>query len=173
MKNYTDFHCENHSDPVFYLPMKSLLVILLTGFSCFTVLSQEPSDESAIHTIIQQLFKGMYQGDSLMLQEVFHPDAQMASTGYTEMQTPEVRWGNVQQFIRRAGQPHEAVWDERIANLQVKVDDNLAQAWMDYSFYRGDTFSHCGVNTMTLVRTPQGWKILYLADSRRKEPCNP
>jgi hypothetical protein len=42
-----------------------------------------------------------------------------------------------------------------------------------YVFYVGDRFSHCGVDSFQLVRISAGWRIIQIADTRRKEGCTP
>ena len=32
-------------------------------------------------------------------------------------------------------------------------------------------FSHCGANSFQLMKGADGWKIVYLVDSRRTEGC--
>ena len=78
---------------------------------------------------------------------------------------------DIAQFVQAVGMPRAEVWDERIANLVIQVDDNLATAWMDYSFYLGPSFSHCGVNAFQLFRAPEGWRIIQITDTRRMEGC--
>jgi type II secretory pathway component PulL len=69
------------------------------------------------------------------------------------------------------GTPHDQVWDERTRNEVVHQDGTLASVWMDYSFYAGDRFSHCGVDAFLLAREGDDWKIVSLADTRRREGC--
>src|SRR5690606_39112648 len=70
-----------------------------------------------------------------------------------------------------AGAPAGLVLDERLYNPQVRVSDGLASVWVEYDFYAGERFSHCGVDTFTLVRLADGWKVASLADTRRREGC--
>jgi hypothetical protein len=42
---------------------------------------------------------------------------------------------------------------------------------MNYAFFAGDTFSHCGVNAFQLFKGADGWKIFHIADTRRREGC--
>ena len=65
----------------------------------------------------------------------------------------------------------EEVWDERIWDAEVRVDGNLATAWMKYAFYAGDEFSHCGVDAFQLFKGVDGWKVFHVADTRRREGC--
>jgi hypothetical protein len=78
---------------------------------------------------------------------------------------------DIEGFLNAVGQPKDEVWDEQISGLVIQIDGNLATAWMNYSFYRGETFSHCGVNTMNLIQTADGWKIFSVTDTRRMEGC--
>jgi hypothetical protein len=43
--------------------------------------------------------------------------------------------------------------------------------WADYKFFRGATLSHCGVDHFLLVKEGGSWKIIELADTRRREGC--
>ena len=47
----------------------------------------------------------------------------------------------------------------------------LASVWVPYEFYLGDKFSHCGVDAFHLARFEDGWKIIGLADTQRREGC--
>ena len=99
-----------------------------------------------------------------------HQNAQLTSVGEKDGQaaTRTLPW---QDFASAIGRPHDQVWDERIANLDIKIDGRLAVAWMDFSFYLGDQLLHCGVNVFDLIRTEEGWKILQITDTRRTEDC--
>ena len=74
-------------------------------------------------------------------------------------------------FVTAVGTPRAEVWDERIWDTEVRVDGGLASVWTKYAFYRGEQFSHCGVDVFELVRRPDGWKIVHLADTRRTTNC--
>lgn len=121
---------------------------------------------------IASLFKAMYDGDSTLAKQVFAENASLNSVYSNKEGKTVVKSGKIEDFINAIGSPHDEIWDERISNLVVKEDGDLAQAWMDYSFYIGDQFSHCGVNSMHLVRRKGAWKILQIVDTRRKTDCN-
>ena len=80
--------------------------------------------------------------------------------------------GSLADFLKAIGTPHPEVWNEKIWNTEIRIDDNLAQIWTDYAFYVDDRFSHCGVDAFQLVKETDGkWRIVHLIDTRRKEPC--
>jgi hypothetical protein len=70
-----------------------------------------------------------------------------------------------------AGAPDTLVLDERLGMPSVQVDGNLASVWVYYEFWFGDRFSHCGADLFTLGRTAIGWKVIFVADSRRRTDC--
>jgi len=150
---------------IFYT-ISIILLLLVKGYA------QTTSEQEAVRSTIDRLFEGMRGGDSSRLQTVFHLDAHMATTYYGDSGEPQTRIGSVKQFIQRAGVPHDPIWDEKISEVEIKVEDNLATAWMKYTFYLGDQRSHCGVNAMNLVKTMDGWQILYLVDTRKMDDCD-
>ena len=126
--------------------------------------------EAAVMRTVRRLFDGMRAGDSAMIRSAFHPKALLLSTVARDG-TPAFAVDSIDGFVRAAGRPHPAVWDERIANEKVHVDGNLAFVWTDYTFYAGDKLSHCGIDSFQLMKAADGWKIITLADTRRQANC--
>jgi len=62
-------------------------------------------------------------------------------------------------------------WDERITSMSMQFDASLAAVWAPYEFWLGDKFSHCGVDAFHLAKLPEGWKIIALSDTQRREGC--
>ncbi len=122
------------------------------------------SREDSVRATIRALFDGMRAGDSAAVCRVFHSDARLMTA------TAEgVRVTEIGRFAEVVGSPRDDVWDERTYDVQVQVDGPMASAWVPYAFYRGDTFSHCGVNAVQFVRSDGQWRILHLVDTRRSE----
>jgi hypothetical protein len=72
-----------------------------------------------------------------------------------------------------AGLTTQGKLDERMYKPEVRINDNLAQVWTYYDFHLGEQFSHCGIDTAQLVRTPDGWKIAMIAYTTRRTGCEP
>jgi hypothetical protein len=62
---------------------------------------------------------------------------------------------------------------ERLLDYRIQTDGDMAHAWTPYEFYLNGNFHHCGVNSFQLFRDSEGWKIIYIIDTRRVEDCNP
>ena len=128
------------------------------------------ADRAAVLAVVRRLFDGMRAGDSAVVRAQFHPGAILWSA-VVRNGVSEARFDSVSQFARAVGTPHQEVWDERISNEVVQLDGPLATVWVDYSFYAGSRLSHCGVDAFQLARLEGGWKIVSLADTRRREDC--
>ena len=161
------------STPMIPSPMRPivLLTLVLAPLLCHPTSAQaQVSAEQEVRAAIDRLFTGMRQGDSTVVRSVFHPEARLMSASIRQGE-PVLRVDSPDNFVRAVGTPHDQVWDERISNVQIKGDGPLASAWMDYAFYTGERFSHCGVNAFQFFRTPEGWKVIQITDTRRREGC--
>ncbi|MEX1055128.1 MAG: nuclear transport factor 2 family protein [Rhodothermales bacterium] len=148
--------------------MHRLLLLALTLVLAAPAAAQSPEDDA--RAVIDRMFDGMRSGDSTMVRSVFHSDARLMTT-FTREGKPMLQTGSIDGFVKAVGTPHDEVWDERIWDVEINVDDNLASAWMKYAFYLGNTFSHCGVNAFQLAKTESGWKVIQVADTRRAVAC--
>ena len=74
-------------------------------------------------------------------------------------------------FIESLAQRPESVLRERMWNHQVLVDGPMAQVWGPYDFHIDGTFSHCGVNSIGLVRGADGWRVAAVSYTMRKDDC--
>lgn len=152
-------------------------VILFLSVSCLllhsTHLFSQTEDETAVIKVIEDLFEGMRRGDSAMVASLFHADVRMLTSFRDSSGEPIVKEGSLKTFLKAIGTPHPEVWNEKIWNTEVRIDDDLAQVWTDYAFFIGEKFSHCGVDGFQLVKQTDGaWRIIHLMDTRRKEPCD-
>lgn len=147
--------------------MKSIFLLTILAITSSSWAQTDSTRQAEVRTIIHQLFKGMSSGDSSLVRGVFHSDAR-AYTSYAKDGAYQLHASSIDEFAEAVGTPHDKVWDERISNLVIQIDDGLAQVWMDYSFYLGGEFSHKGVNAMQLVHVNGRWQIIHLVDTRRK-----
>lgn len=154
--------------------MKRILTFTIVLFS-FTQVWAQTANENEITQVrktIDDLFESMRSVDSTKARGLFHPNARLMSTFEGAHHEYELRTGSLDIFIKAVGTPRKDLWDERISNVKISVDKTLAQAWMNYSFYINDEFSHCGVNAFQLYKDGDDWKIIQITDTRRGKDCN-
>ncbi|MBE1301407.1 MAG: hypothetical protein GJ680_16085 [Alteromonadaceae bacterium] len=147
--------------------MKSLLTILC----CFLLLPSSVTRASTAHEDIMfpiyQLFDGMRESDGDKVRNAFFPEA-VFHRAHAKFKTG----GSPEQFAQAVAKATDQIWDEKIWDVEIQVNDKLASVWTQFAFYLDDKLSHCGVNSFQLYQFEDGWKIIYLVDTFQKAPCN-
>ncbi len=132
-----------------------------------TMGTSSPADRDAAYAVVTRLFDAMRTRDTVAMRAAFVPNASMQSL------TPRgVTFDSIGGWIASVGRaPAGLLLDERLANEVVQVSDNLATVWVEYWFFAGERFSHCGVDAISLVREGDQWRIFSIVDTRRREGC--
>jgi hypothetical protein len=154
----------------FYIyTMRKILIILIFTIANITAYCQQ-TETDAVKKTVNTMFDAMRKGDSTLLKSVFSKDMILQSVSNKEGKAI-LSTEKADGFVKAIGSPHTAVYDERITFGDIKIDGDLASVWAPYKFYLGDKFSHCGVDVFQLMKTAEGWKIIYIVDTRRKDNC--
>jgi hypothetical protein len=121
--------------------------------------------------VVTDLFKGMRTRDTALMHAQFHPSAAMRSAARSRSGMV-ITADAIGDWLRGvAGAPDTLLLDERIFAPVVRVDGNFATVWAQYEFWPGNAFSHCGADLFSFARLPEGWKVVFVADSRRRAGC--
>jgi hypothetical protein len=155
-----------------FFDMKKIILIFSIILGITASLSAQSADETAVKAVIDQLFTGMQKHDTTMIKAVFHPSIRMQSIGMSrKTQQMELTTENgIADFVKQIGSlPASLAIEERLLSYEIRIDGQMATAWTPYEFYANGKFSHCGVDAFQLFKTPEGWKIIALADTRRKD----
>ena len=127
--------------------------------------------DSEVRKVITDLFTSMYNADASGLKKVFHDSARLGSISTDGTGNTMVKYADISGFVNYVGKLEKGVADERFTITDIRIDGKMASAWVPYQFYRAGTFSHCGVNHLLLTLGNDGWKILTITDTRRKDGC--
>lgn len=147
--------------------MRTLLALLLL----LPAPAHAQSPEAEVRAVIDRMFEALRQQDTATMRATFHDDFRLAVTSFQDGQ-PVIRQIDGNAFLAALASSTERL-DEQIADVEIRVHDNLAAVWNRYNFLVGDRIDHCGVDSFMLVRTAAGWKILQVADTQRREGCAP
>ena len=150
--------------------MKKVLAISLLLITSSRLFAQQTATDSVKQTI-NALFDAMRKGDSTLLKSTLTKDMILQSVSNGKNGEAILTNESGANFAKAIGTPHSQVYDERIVFDVVKVDGSLASVWAPYKFYLGDKFSHCGVDVFELMKTADGWKVIYAVDTRRTGNC--
>ena len=148
--------------------MKKLLLIImilpLLGFG-------QNLEKEKLQSVVKTFFEGFHNKDSLVIASVIDSKFDLNSTSFKgdDGVLRNINGDNFGSTI--VSRPDSPVWKEKLLSFNIKIDGPLANVWVDYEFWMDDKLSHCGVNSIHLLKKKSGWKIFNITDSRRIN-CN-
>ena len=175
MKNHFSILMPN-SGPYIQTTMRKFVLFTFIVFGGLAQASAQDGskevldDAEAVKQVVVDLFDAMRAGDGEAVAALFTEGAILESMGESE-DGPVKRVTPIDNFAQAITGPHERMLDERIWDITVHVNQRLATVWTKYAFYLGEEFSHCGVDSIVLFKSAEGWKMTYLADTREREGC--
>ncbi|MCW3461823.1 nuclear transport factor 2 family protein [Chitinophaga nivalis] len=149
--------------------MRSLFCSLVLLLSCAAASAQKTED--AVKAAVTRLFTAMRNSDSAAIQACFTPEAVIQSISTDKDGQTAVKTTQVIAFASNVSHLEKNAADEQVIFSLIKVDEPLATVWTPFRFLLRQKFSHCGVNSIQLVKGSDGWKIQYLIYTKRKEGC--
>ena len=148
--------------------MRSLLFVLFISLS-FYPLTQEHISRGTPKECIESFFKSFHEQDTSELKSVIHEEIVVGTIIHDQKDTT-LKVDNAHAlYASLASIPDTLNFEESLLSIEVKEDGVLAHVWTPYEFYVNGEKSHQGVNAFTLLNTGEGWKIIYLVDTRRRE----
>lgn len=148
----------------------SILCLFIAGMASSQ--SSESADQDQIKGIVDDFFLALNNKDTSAFRQLCHPEILLSRAANNQDGTPEYHTEDVETFLEAMGSAGDNQWKEEISDLQISNDGNLANAWMNYQFYFNGSAGHCGVNSFTLAKTSEGWKIVSITDSMRRDCTN-
>lgn len=126
------------------------------------------AQESEVKATIMTFFDGFHTKDTMKINSVvaremvLHSVTEVADGSRFSAEDAQKLLQSIQAL------PDEIQIEERILSYDIKIDGAMAHAWTPYEFYVNGKLSHKGVNSFQLYKSPDGWKITYIIDTRRK-----
>jgi hypothetical protein len=124
-------------------------------------------DDSPVN-LAQKLFQAMKAHDGAAASSLFLPGLTLSSVDANG----KVTVTSGEQFAKNLGNS-KAVWLERIWNPKVLDQGSIAVVWAEYDFHLNGKFSHCGIDSFTMLKTGPGWKIASISYTRETAGCRP
>ena len=143
--------------------MKKVLLLILVLFFQFSF-----AQESEIQMTIGKFFNAFHQRDSIALKKVCSENLVLHSISESEKGS-KFSIQKASDFYKSiATIPLSMKFEEKILSFKVQIDGSMAHVWTPYEFYVNDKLSHSGVNSFQLYKENDGWKVVYIIDTRRK-----
>ena len=128
----------------------------------------ESTGEKDVVAAVQKLFDAMSAHDSDAARAVILPEGRLVSAnadGKVSSRTLEEFAGRLSAI---KGQMLERIW-----NPKIFIRGRIAHLWAEYDFHLNGKFHHCGVDSISLVKSADGWKITGIEDTNETTGCTP
>ena len=121
--------------------------------------AEEPaSDHDAVVATADAFFDALGSTDKTDLAEVMLPEGMIFVHNRMNPDNPRVDAVPVADHLARwAGTTDRFIEEMRYDT--VLVDGDMAQVWGPYVFLVNSAVAHCGINSLSFVRTDGGWKV--------------
>ena len=118
---------------------------------------------------IETFFEGFHQKDTCIIKSVCADKMILQSISENSVKGNKLSVETPNEFYKSiASIPSTMKFQEKVLSYNIQIDGSMAHVWAPYEFYLNDKLSHSGVNTFTLFKEKDKWKIIYLIDTRRK-----
>lgn len=142
--------------------------VFIVFVSLFLGLSAKAQQQD-VQKSIEIFFEGFHQRDTLKMKSVCADKLILQSISESAVKGNKLTEEKASAFYKSiATIPANIKFTEKILSYNIQIDGTMAHVWAPYQFYLNDKLSHSGVNTFTLFKEKDTWKIIYLIDTRRK-----
>lgn len=148
---------------------KSAFLLLITTFIAGSVSAQTAED--SIKAVINKMFLGMKDSDTVMVKSCFTESAVLQTFGKNKEGKTIITTETPGDFAKIIATIPKGAADEQIVFKDLKIDGPMAAVWTPFKLYFNGKFYSCGINSFQLVRLNNEWKIQYILDTRRKTNC--
>jgi hypothetical protein len=139
-----------------------ILIFLFIGVSSI-------AQKQDVQKVIEDFFVAFHQKDTIKLQSVCSDKIILQSISESVTKGNKLSTESSAEFYKSISSiPSSMKFNEKILSYTIQIDGTMAHVWAPYEFYLNDKLSHSGVNTFTLFKEKDNWKIIYLIDTRRK-----
>ncbi|HZU26925.1 MAG TPA: nuclear transport factor 2 family protein [Bryobacteraceae bacterium] len=144
---------------------------LVTSFLLLTLppLWAQATDEKDTVATVQKVFDGMAARDAEAIRATMLSDARL----YAVREDGTTVASSVDDFISRIGTIKGDLLERFTSKPTVSLRGRMAQVWGEYEFLHDGKFSHCGVDSVSLFRRTEGWKIAAVAYTTETTNCTP
>lgn len=147
---------------------KKLLFLFLLPLA----ITAQTHSEKDVRQAIDNFFTAFHQQDTIALKAMLADEVQLRSISRNREGKISMRAQPMDNFIQSiAAIPDTVSFQEKLLDYQITIDGDMATAWTPYEFYFAGNFSHCGVNAFQLFHDGDIWRIIALADTRRRAGC--
>ncbi|MPR35061.1 nuclear transport factor 2 family protein [Salmonirosea aquatica] len=144
------------------------IIPLAIGLGTLASPAHAQDSKNEVLQVAQDLLDAIGKGDTAAFRSLFLPHAMIYTVREKDGQTVTASRSPFAATFRPGTVVKEEMKDH---GVDVRVQGNMAQVWAPYNLWVNGTFSHCGVDVFTLLKTNEGWRIAALSYTIEKEGC--
>ena len=118
----------------------------------------QPTPEQEVAAAASDFFEALRSEDKTALARMMTDTGMIFVHDRTDPTNPRLVIVPITDHVAR-WEAGTASVDEHMFFTQVLVDGDMGHVWGPYSFWVEGEVSHCGINSMSMVRTQDGWKV--------------
>jgi hypothetical protein len=145
---------------------EAVATLVFAAILTFPLAAQSPDHEAA-RSLADSALAAISRGDFIGFTDMMIEEGIVVGTSERD--------GVMQSRARTRAQEREMVvqgrWTERGWNPVVRIAGGVATVWLPYDFYIDGAWSHCGVDTFTMVKSEDRWFIAALAYTVEQPPA--
>jgi hypothetical protein len=146
--------------------MRAVCLFLLAAAGSSLLAQAPPAADTGPQAVVQQLFEAIAAQKVDTVRSLFTRNAVLLSV--KDDGTPaSMRSEDFAALLATS----KNVWLERIWNPTVLVHGPIAVVWAQYDFHLNGALDHCGIDSVSLLKTSSGWKISSISDTRETSGC--
>ena len=143
---------------------------LVTALAALGALASAPAAAGAAHDpgpmrIVHALLDGWRTANFEQASKTFAPQFRLLTLRRSKS-GPEVQVDEREHLLGSMRTLTAGAWDVRLGTaIEHQDGSGMATVWAPYTFYLSGRKSHCGIETYTLYRLAEGWRIVTFADT--------
>ena len=144
--------------------VRSLFTFVLLTCAASRVLAADFEDASKV---TEALFAGMAAHDAQKIRSTLLPNAQFCVVRGDSPPTVSA----AEDFITHVAASKQSLIERYTKPAYAQVHGRMANVWGEYELLVDGKFAHCGVDSFTLFKTSEGWKIATIAYTAETAGC--
>ena len=147
-----------------------ILVIICTIFMFSMVIQGNTDiDKNNLLETVNKFFKVLETGDTELAREILMENGSNFSVR-EDGESYKIRFTDYKTLIESLPKT-KGKYKEVITDPEFFIHKNIAVVWAKYKFYIDGKYSHCGVDSFSLIRDKDKWKIASIIYTVEKKEC--
>lgn len=147
--------------------------------ACLAILVASPAasqpaegEQEAVLRTVDAALAAVSAQDSGALAALLVPGALFYREGHRDAGRPTTRIIPDQQMLNEMKGPKKGYSEMRTGTPTILVRNGLAQVWTPYTFDVAGKRSHCGIDTISLLKVDGAWRIASFGWTAEPEGCS-